>query len=145
MAFFNKLGDMAKNIGDRTGDAIETSRLNAKINSEKAAAGVEVQKIGEFYYEMFAQTGEAVPEIMEFCQAAKAHYDAADAAQAEIDRIKAENEAVKAAAAQPAVTQPTTVHYAEEKREVPAKQFCTSCGAETVPGMKFCSQCGAAQ
>ena len=46
MAFFDKLNQMAKNIGDKTSDAIETSKLNSKINAETTAAGEDLKKIG---------------------------------------------------------------------------------------------------
>ena len=77
MAFFDKLNDFAKNIGDRTTDAIETGKLNSKVNAEKNLAGEDLKKIGEFYYNLFASGGEVAPEVLEACQSAKAHYDAA--------------------------------------------------------------------
>ena len=129
MAFFDKLGEMAKNIGDRTGDAIETNKLGSKIKAETEAAGEELKKIGAFYYERFAQDGKADPEVLEFCQGAKSHYDAAVEAQAEIDRIKAENEAAKAAAV-------------PETPAVPAGITCPSCGAANAPDTRFCCGCG---
>ena len=89
MAFFDKLGDLAKNIGDKTTDAIETGKLNSKIGSETAAAAAQLQKVGEFYYAKFAAGEQVSPEALEFCQAAAAHYAAAEKAQAEIDRIRA--------------------------------------------------------
>jgi len=134
MAFFDKLSDLAKNIGDKTTDAIETGKLQSKVNSEKNLAGEELKKIGEFYYNLFASGGEAAPEVLEFCQSAKAHYDAAAEAQAEIDRIRAENEAEKAAAA--AAAAPV----------VPAAPavglVCPACGTVGSPGVKFCQNCG---
>jgi len=133
MAFFDKLSDFAKNIGDKTTDAIETGKLQSKINSEKSLAGEELKKIGEFYYNAWLNGGEIAPEILEVCTAAKAHYDAAGEAQAEIDRIRAENEAAKAAAAAPA---------APEVPAAPAGIVCTACGAENAPGTKFCCNCG---
>jgi len=133
MAFFDKLSDFAKNIGDKTTDAIETGKLQSKINSEKSLAGEELKKIGEFYYNAWLNGGEIAPEILEVCTAAKAHYDAAYEAQAEIDRIRAENEAAKAAAAAPA---------APEVPAAPAGIVCTACGAENAPGTKFCCNCG---
>jgi len=133
MAFFDKLSDFAKNIGDKTTDAIETGKLQSKINSEKNLAGEELKKIGQFYYNAWLNGGEIAPEILEVCTAAKAHYDAADEAQAEIDRIRAENEAAKAAAAAPA---------APEVPAAPAGIVCTACGAENAPGTKFCCNCG---
>lgn len=132
MAFFEKIGDLAKNLGDKTNDAIETSKLNSKINAEKTAAAGELEKIGAFYYERFTVSGEAAPEVLEFCQAAKAHYDAAAEAQAEIDRIKAENEAEKAAAAVPVAA-----------AAAPAGITCPVCNAANAPGTKFCCSCGA--
>ena len=54
MAFFDKLGGLAKTIGDKTADAIEINKLSSRINSEKAAGGEEMKKIGVFYYGSFA-------------------------------------------------------------------------------------------
>ena len=133
MAFFDKLNQVAKNIGDKTSDAIETGKLNSKVNSEKNLAGEELKKIGEFYYNAWLNGGEIAPEILEVCTAAKAHYDAADEAQAEIDRIRAENEAAKAAAAAPVAPAAPTA---------PAGIVCTACGTANNPGTKFCCNCG---
>ena len=133
MAFFDKLSDFAKNIGDKTTDAIETGKLTAKISSEKNLAGEELKKIGEFYYNAWLNGGEIAPELLEICTAAKAHYDTAAEAQAEIDRIRAENEAAKAAAAAPVVPVAPAA---------PAGIVCTACGTANNPGTKFCCNCG---
>ena len=130
MAFFDKLNDFAKNISDKTTDAIETGKLQSKVNSEKNLAGEELKKIGEFYYNAWLNGGEIAPEVLEICTAAKAHYDAAGEAQAEIDRIRAENEAAKAAAAAPVVP------------AAPAGTVCAACGTANNPGTKFCCNCG---
>ena len=37
MAFFDKLGELTKSVGDKTNDMIETNKLNGKIKAEKAA------------------------------------------------------------------------------------------------------------
>lgn len=138
MAFFDKLNQVAKNIGDKTSDAIETTKLNSKISAENAAAEKELKKIGEYYYSLFAESGEAAPEVMEICLAAKTHYDAAMQAQSEIDRIKAENEAEKATPA-PAAAAPTAAPTA-----APASDgiICPSCGASNGSGTNFCQGCG---
>ena len=132
MAFFDKLGDLAKNIGDKTTDAIETGKLNSKIGSETAAAAAQLQKGGEFDYAKFAAGEQVSPEALEFCQAAAAHYAAAEKAQAEIDRIRAENDAARAASS--AVAAPP---------RSAAGPACTSCGAVNAPGTRFCGSCGA--
>ena len=127
MAFFDKLSQAAKNIGDRTTDAIETTKLNSKIAAEKLAANEELLKIGQHYYNLYL-AGQADEAILEFCQAAKGHLDTADQLQAEIDRIKAENEAQKHASAAPAAQTQSI--------------FCTGCGTQLPAGTKFCNSCG---
>lgn len=74
MAFLDKLGSLAKNLGDKTNEAIAMSKLNGKITSEKALAETELRKIGEYYYGQFLSGGQIEPEILEACQSAKAHY-----------------------------------------------------------------------
>ena len=124
MAFFDKLNQVAKNIGDRTTDAIETTKLNSKIAAEKLAANEELLKIGQHYYDLYL-VGQADEVILEYCRAAKSHLDTADQLQAEIDRIKAENEAQKHASAAPS-----------------GGITCPSCGASLPAGTKFCNSCG---
>lgn len=133
MAFFDKLNDLAKNIGDMTSDALETGKLTSKVNAEKNAAGEQLKKVGEHYYNIFIAGGEVAPEVVEFCTAAQTHFDAALGAQAEIERIRAENEAAKAAAAAP-VPAPAPV--------APEGITCPSCGTANPAGTKFCGGCG---
>ncbi len=157
MALFDRLNDLARNIGDKTSEAIETGKLNSRINSARNAAGEELKKIGEYYYNQFIAGGEVAAEVMEFCTNAKAHYDAAAEAQAEIDRMRAENEAEKAAAAAPKSEGITCLTCGAEnsagikfckdcgtKLEAPAAAglVCSSCGTENAAGTKFCQECG---
>ena len=141
MAFFDKLNDFAKNIGDKTNDAIETGKLNSRINSEKTAAGEELKKIGEYYYQIYTagdENGILPEEILPFFESAKAHYDAAAEAQEEINRIKAENEAAKP---EPAPA-PAAAPVAAEPAAAPEGVVCSACGAVNSAGVKFCRECG---
>lgn len=131
MSFLDKLGGIAKNIGDKTGEMLAVNNLNSKIHAEQQAAAEELRKIGEYYYNLFLSGGQTAPEIAEFCQSAKSHYDEAAQAQAEIGRIRAEAEAAKAA------------QTAAQTPAAPDGTVCPSCGASAAPGVKFCPECGA--
>ncbi len=130
MALFDKLNRMAKNIGDKAGDAVEITKLTSDIALENNALNGDLKKIGEFYYNIFAAGGEVAPEVVEFCNSAKVRYDNIAVKQAEIEKIKEENEAEKqpapAAAPQPIAT----------------AVKCPGCGADNTPGTKFCHNCG---
>ncbi len=132
MALFEKLNRMAKNIGDKAGDAVEITKLTGDITLENNALNGDLKKIGEFYYNIFARGGEVAPEVIDWCNSAKVRYENIAVKQAEIERIKAENEAEKAAEKpqeQPVVQQPEGVK-------------CLGCGAVNAPGTKFCAECG---
>ena len=53
MSFLDKLGGIAKNIGDKTGEILAVNKLNSKIHAEQQAAAEELRKIGEYYYSLF--------------------------------------------------------------------------------------------
>ena len=131
MSFLDKLGGIAKNIGDKTGEILAVNKLNSKIHAEQQAAAEELRKIGEYYYNLFLSGGQTAPERAELCHSAKAHYDEAAQAQAEIGRIRAEAEAAKAA------------QTAAQTPAAPDGTVCPSCGASAAPGVKFCPECGA--
>ena len=121
MAFMDKLKQGAKNIGNKTTDAIEITKLNNTINTEKYNAKEEFKKIGEYYYNLFTEDPAKVDEaVLEFCEAAKAHYIKAEEAQKTIDNIKAESAAKKEAAK----AEKEAEEAAEEEEE------CCDCGCE---------------
>lgn len=45
-------------------------------------------------------------------------------------------------AAEQALSEPTAESVDNAEEEMPAKRFCTGCGAELQPGQKFCTSCG---
>ena len=122
MALFEKLNQMAKNLGDKTTDVIEVTKLNGKIASEKLAANEELLKIGQIYYKRYLN-GYAEDEIVEYCNKAKEHFDQADSLQAQVDEIQG--------ASTPGVS----------NANVNVK-YCTNCGASLPIETKFCNQCG---
>ena len=69
MALLDKLTDAAATFGDKASDAIETTKLKSKINSEKKA-------IGRIYYEKM-KSGELklTEEAEEISRRVDSHYE----------------------------------------------------------------------
>lgn len=99
MAFLDKLNEVAKKVGDKTTevakivgdkaeDAIETGKLSAKISAERFAVQDDLKKIGEYYFTRFVAGDEVAPEVLGYCNSAKAHYDTIAAAQEEMRQLK---------------------------------------------------------
>lgn len=106
------MGGIAKNIGDKTGEMLAVNKLNSKIHAEQQAAAEELRKIGEYYYNLFLSGGQTAPEIAEFCQSAKSHYD----------------EAAQTAAQTPAAPDGTVCPSCGASA-APGVKFCPECGA----------------
>lgn len=91
MAFQDKLRQTVKIIGSKAGDTLEAGKLTIEATREKTAAADEIAKIGEFYYRRFLAGGQVDPAVVEYCDAAQAHYEAAAKALAAAEKIKADN------------------------------------------------------
>jgi len=127
MAILSKLSDMAKNIGDKANMAIETQKLNSKISAEKNAIDDVYIKIGEYYYQQYKSGNKLPEEAAALCVEIDGHNKTIDETKAEIERLKAKNEAETA----PAQT------------SAAGSSACPSCGKTNPPGTKFCQECGA--
>ena len=100
MGFFDQLGDVAKNIGksagdfakqvgDKTNDALEISKLNTKISAENAEIEKEKKKLSDALFERFARGEEVPEEVKEFCNNIKSHLLNIDGFKEEIEKVKA--------------------------------------------------------
>lgn len=165
MAFLDKINKFAKNIEEKTGDAIEISKYSATIASSEHSYNSSIKQIGEFYYQFFINGGQVEADILPVLQSAKENQDAIAAAKAEIEKINAENKAAREAAkaerhaareaakAEDEVAEenmenpaPETAESAEEITEEitnsTAANSCPGCGAQVDAGAKFCGECG---
>ena len=91
----DKTNELAKKVGDKAEDAIETGKLSAKISKERFAVQEDLKKIGEYYYIRFLAGDEIAPEVLGYCNSAKAHYDTIADAQAEMRQLKKESKAAE--------------------------------------------------
>lgn len=88
MAFFDKINSIAKNVGDKTGDAIEMAKINARIASERSAMNDIYRQLGEAYYAHRINGGEGEPvEAAAMYSQLDQHTAAIDEAQKQIVAI----------------------------------------------------------
>lgn len=63
MAFLDKLSSMAKDVTDKAGEAVEITKLKAKVGKEKSAIEDSLKKIGEYYLDK-CNVGEVSDEVV---------------------------------------------------------------------------------
>ncbi|NLF34714.1 MAG: zinc ribbon domain-containing protein [Clostridiales bacterium] len=148
MAFFDKLGEIAKNVGDKTtefaknvgektGDLIEINRLNAKVAVETNAMNEHLHSLGALYWSKF-QAGDPLPaDAVALCNAIQASAKTIEDLKAEITAIRetadeADAPGDSAPAAPPAADPPAPG----------ADLTCPACGTVSPAGTRFCGSCG---
>lgn len=123
MAFFDKLSEMAKNVGDKTGDMIEVSKLNSEISDAEKRIVEKKKEIGEYCWGQYIANIQLDPEVAKLCAAIKEDEALIAKTHAEIQSIKADK------AAAPVVVEAGLLR-------------CQSCGASNPEGTSFCQSCG---
>ena len=124
MAFFDKLGEMAKNVGDKTGDMIEVSKLNSRVSEAEKRIVEKKREIGETCWARYIANIQLDPEVARLCAAIKEDEALIAKTQAEIRSIKADKTAA------PVVVEAGLLR-------------CPQCGTGNPEGTKFCQECGA--
>ncbi|SHJ69491.1 zinc ribbon domain-containing protein [Parasporobacterium paucivorans] len=131
MDLFEKLGEMAKSVGDKANETIELGKLNAKINDEKLKMNVNFQKIGKYYYDRYKAGERMDGNVQSYCEDLDAASKKIDELKKELDNIKNKTDAAKAARA------------AEDIPESASESIvCENCGHLNKPGTNFCGNCG---
>lgn len=69
MAFKDKIGAIAKTAADKTGDVVETTKLNIKVNEEKGKIKDLMAAVGQYYYAEFREGKELPVGVVDlFCK-----------------------------------------------------------------------------
>ena len=128
MDFFDKINSIAKNATEKTGNMIETSKLNSKIAAEERNISALTIKIGEYFIAKM-DCGEALDsEVMSMYESIKNCRSTIEGYRSEISALNAPKEDELA-----------------PDEEAPEGDFiiCPLCGTKMPSGSKFCTACGA--
>lgn len=153
MAFLDKLGNLVKDIGEKAGEvvvttkqkaneAIESGKIHTKIRTEQDNLDGVYHKIGEYIVAQYTGNDAVTPELKELVGEANKSQEAI--AQYEQELVKLREEAEKKPekpeteeADQPAET------TAEAPEAQPVQIQCPRCGTMNDASNTFCYKCGA--
>lgn len=150
MAFFDKIGDLTKNvgdkaseitknIGDKTSDIVENNRASMRISSEKKHIAEYKSRIGDIYYKKYSDgnKADADADVDEICALIMESEKTILSLEKEIESRKAENQARREAAKEEASEK-------REKRAFENKEGrCPKCGLIFNEDVSVCPRCGA--
>lgn len=127
MALLDKINDFAKTATEKTNNAIEITKLSAKIESEQRNLSDIIRKIGEYYVAKI-DSGEVLDEeVMKIFEGVSEKRKAIAEMRAEIESLKAPKVSPETPAAENSV------------------KFCPFCGKQLDVSAKFCLNCGKQQ
>ncbi|MBQ7067375.1 MAG: hypothetical protein IJN92_11210 [Lachnospiraceae bacterium] len=89
MAFRDTFEAFAKTAYDKTGEAVEYTKLNAKILSEKSDIKNDYKKLGEYIYNSYKNSKALDDTALSFCHSIDNHNKLIEKYQKELNRTKA--------------------------------------------------------
>lgn len=92
MAFREKVEEFAKTAYDKTGEAVEYTKLNARILSEKGAIKDEYKKLGEYMYQAYKSGTTMDDKALDFCRSIDIHNQTIERTQEELKHSKSNRE-----------------------------------------------------
>lgn len=151
-AILEQISDLAKNVSQKTTDAIEITKMTAKINMEKASIEKEYKKLGKYYYKKHATDACLEDEIQEQFQAIRERMDTIARMEEELEQLKTRIHGKDFAGRIVAICpycghgNPSGEQFCNEcgeNMEIKDKTICPSCGMPNKAAASFCNDCGA--
>jgi DNA-directed RNA polymerase subunit RPC12/RpoP len=147
-----KVGEAAQAAAKKSGELVETTKLNVNINSEEDKIQKIYTQIGKTLFERYSATGVADDDVKESLEAVKVHEQNIKALKDKIMDVKG---------TKPCINCGTEMDKAQifcskcgAKNDLPAAETfteapqdaatiaCPACGSVLQPGSAFCTNCG---
>lgn len=143
MALLDKLNKVAKELTEKTGDVIETTKLTSKIHARKADINEEYRKIGEMVYKQYVETKVVDDMLIDSCKKIEELNQMIKELQEEIDSIK-EDDLICPICGKENDKDSTECDECGHKfaGDIIEDNRCPSCGAIYEKGTKVCPICG---
>ena len=146
MNLFDRLGSIAKNVGDMTNEMFEINRLNAMINTKRNQISERKNQIGDLYWGRYCNGEDVGPAAEELCGEISQLQTEILGLQEAIAAIK-EAQRLRSSCPHCGAQLPPDATFCQncgrkiERDE--QKNVCEACGARLVEGANFCQRCGA--
>jgi predicted nucleic acid-binding Zn ribbon protein len=150
--FGKKVGEAAQAAAKKSGDLVETTKINVNINSEEDKIQKLYNQIGKLVYTKYASAGIADEESIEACEAIKVHEQNIKGLKDKLLEIKGTkqctscgNEMDKAqlfCSKCGARNDLTPEPEAASSDGIKFIAVCPACGAALQQGSQFCMNCG---
>jgi len=150
--FGKKVGEVAQAAAKKSGDLVETTKINVNINSEEDKIQKLHTQIGKAIYTKYAASGIADEEALEACEAIKFHEQNIKSFKDKQLEIKGTKNC-SSCGAEMDKKQMFCSKCGLENDVVPATEaasndqvkfiaVCPACGAPLQSGSQFCTNCG---
>ena len=145
-----RVGEAAQAAAKKSGELVETTKLNVNIGSEEDKIQKLYTQIGKTVFEKYNATGVADPDLKDSFEAIKVHEQNIKVLKEKIMEIRSVKTCVNCGAEMDKAqlfcskcgtkNEATVAHEAEAQ---PASVTCAACGATLPADSAFCTNCGA--
>ena len=148
-----KVGEAAQAAAKKSGELVETTKLNVNINSEEDKIQKIYTQIGKTLSEKYSATGVADDDVKESCEAVKVHEQNIKSLRDKIMEVKGSKLCINCGTEMDkaqvfcskcgAKNDLPAPEAAAEAPQAEATLTCPACGSVLQPGSVFCTNCGA--